>query len=155
MSSKITPGGTHSSSIFDCNFHDWDQVNVWSWDSLLVRVPDSWSKGWIPAGAAGEFSSPELSLCADSYSVSVPLLCLFHSCVTAVARKRPRSFCQKCRWRVTPKQAYNEVGVGWLCHRPSIVWELIKKRAHTQLVREHSATAVSARWATVDWSCCK
>ena len=26
--------------------------------------------------------------------------------VTAVARKRPRPFCQKCRWRVTPKHAY-------------------------------------------------
>ena len=26
----------------------------------------------IPAGAAGEFSSPELTLCVDSYSVSVP-----------------------------------------------------------------------------------
>ena len=32
--------------------------------------------------------------------------CPFHRCVTAVARKRPRSFCQKCRWRVTPKHAY-------------------------------------------------
>ena len=31
-------------------------------ESLRVR---------IPAGAAGEFSSPELTLCADSYSVSV------------------------------------------------------------------------------------
>ena len=44
---------------------------------------------------AGEFSSPELILCADSCSVS-----------TAVARKRPWSFCQKCRWQVTPKYAY-------------------------------------------------
>ena len=30
--------------------------------------------------------------------------------------KRPRSFCQKCRWQVAPKHAYtlgpNEVGVG-------------------------------------------
>ena len=25
----------------------------------------------------------------------------FHPRVTAVARKRPRSFCQKCRWQVT------------------------------------------------------
>ena len=25
--------------------------------------------------------------------------------VTAVARKRPRSFCQKCKWQVTPKRA--------------------------------------------------
>ena len=32
---------------------------------------------------------------------------------------------------------------------PGIVWEPIWKRVHTQLVREHSATA---GWATVDWS---
>ena len=53
----------------------------------------------IPAGAAEKFSSPESSLCADSYSVPVP------GRVTAVARKRPRSFCQKRRWQVTPKHA--------------------------------------------------
>ena len=29
----------------------------------------------IPAGAAGEFSSPELTLCADSCAVSVPPPC--------------------------------------------------------------------------------
>ena len=54
----------------------------------------------IPAEAAGEFSSPELTLCADSYSVSIP------PSVTAMARKRPLSFCQKCRRQVTPKHAY-------------------------------------------------
>ena len=32
--------------------------------------------------------------------------CPFHPRVIAVARKRPRSFCQKCRWQVTPKHAY-------------------------------------------------
>ena len=32
--------------------------------------------------------------------------CPFHPRVTAVARKRPRSFCQKCRWQVSPKHAY-------------------------------------------------
>ena len=32
--------------------------------------------------------------------------CPFHPRVTAVARKRPWSFCQKCRWQVTPKHAY-------------------------------------------------
>ena len=35
---------------------------------------------------------------------------------------------------------------------PSIMWEPIRKRAHTQLVRDHSVTVGSARWATVDWS---
>ena len=57
-------------------------------------------QGQISAGAVGEFSSPELTLCADSYSVSV------RPCVTAVAWKRPWSFCQKCRWQVTPKHTY-------------------------------------------------
>ena len=31
-------------------------------------------------------------------------------------------------------------------------WEPIRRRAHTQLVREHSATVVSAGLATVEWS---
>ena len=35
--------------------------------------------------------------------------CPFHPRVTAVARKRPRAFCQKCRWQVTPKHAYTLV----------------------------------------------
>ena len=30
--------------------------------------------------------------------------------------------------------------------------EPIKKWAHTQLVRQHSATVISVRWATMDWS---
>ena len=30
----------------------------------------------------------------------------FHPRVTAVALKRPLSFCQKCRWQVTAKHAY-------------------------------------------------
>ena len=35
-----------------------------------------------------------------------------------------------------------------LCRCAGIVWET----THTRLVREHSATVVSARWTTVDWS---
>ena len=32
--------------------------------------------------------------------------CLFHPSNTVVACKRPWSFCQKCRWQVTPKHTY-------------------------------------------------
>ena len=32
--------------------------------------------------------------------------CPFHSRVTTMACKRPRSFYQKCRWQVSPKHAY-------------------------------------------------
>ena len=55
----------------------------------------------IPAGTAGEFSSPGSTFCADSY-FRYP----FHARVTTVARKKSRSFCQKCRWQVTAKHAY-------------------------------------------------
>ena len=36
----------------------------------LELIERSWLR--FPAGAFGEFSSPELTFCADSYSVSVP-----------------------------------------------------------------------------------
>ena len=44
------------------------------WDSLLVenRTRDRKVGVRVPAEAVGEFSSPELTFCADSYSVSVP-----------------------------------------------------------------------------------
>ena len=38
--------------------------------------------------------------------VLILIRCPFHPCVTAVARKRPQSFCQKCRWQVTRKHVY-------------------------------------------------
>ena len=51
-------------------------------------------------------------------------------------------------WQVTPKHAYiyalpNEVGVSQLCRCSGRVWELMRKRARTQLIKEHLATVVS------------
>ena len=72
-------------------------------DSLLVRVPGFWSKGC-------EFESRQEwqknFLLQSQLCMLTVIQCLFHPCVTAVARKRPRSFCQKCRWQVPPKDAY-------------------------------------------------
>ena len=66
-------------------------------DSLLVRAPDSWSKG-------REFESRqkrrENFLLQSQLCVLTLIRCPFHSRVTAAARKRPRSFWQKCRWQV-------------------------------------------------------
>ena len=44
----------------------------------------------------------------------------FHPRVTVVARKRPRSFCQKCRWQVTAKHAYTLRM--WLCMKWHGAW---------------------------------
>ena len=40
-------------------------------------------------------------MCADSYSVYIP-----PPCYRSGTYKRPRSFCQKCKWQVTSKHAY-------------------------------------------------
>ena len=55
----------------------------------------------IPAGAVGEFSSPELTLCADSHLMSIPPPVLTQWYV-----KDPGHSAKKCRWQVTPKDTY-------------------------------------------------
>ena len=55
----------------------------------------------IPAGAAGECSSPESTLCADSYSVSVAPSVLPQWHVKDLGHSA-----KKCRWQVIPKHAY-------------------------------------------------
>ena len=61
----------------------------------------------IPTGAAGEQSSPELTLCANPNSVSVPPTCYRSGLTMPLPRHRVGTY---------------------------------PERAHTQLVREHSAT---------------
>ena len=61
--------------------------------------------------------------------------CLFHPSITAVAHKRPQSFCQKCRWQDTLKHTYildpmksewaDQAWVSWPGRYPGIVWEPI------------------------------
>ena len=72
-------------------------------DSLLVRAPDSWSKGC-------EFESRqerrENFLLQNQLRVLTLIRCPFHLRVTAVARKGPRSFCQKYRWQIPSKHEH-------------------------------------------------
>ena len=83
----------------------WHSTNCQSrsQDSWLVRAPGLWSKGC-------EFESwqkcIENFLLQSQLCVLTLIQCPFHPCVTAVAHKRPWSFCQKCRWQVTPKHEY-------------------------------------------------
>ena len=72
-------------------------------NSLLVRAPDSRSKGCEIESRQerrGNF------LLQSQLCLLIHILCPFHPRVTAVARKRPRSFYQKCRWQVTLKHAH-------------------------------------------------
>ena len=61
----------------------------------------------VPAGAAGAFSSPGSTFCADSFGYP------FYPRVTAVARKNPCRSAKKCKWQEcihpTTYVAWNEV----------------------------------------------
>ena len=79
-----------------CIYTQYNTNNKGSQDNLLVRAPDSWLKGC-------EFESQQEQW--NNFLLQSSL-CPFHPRVTAMARKRPRSFCKKCRWQVTPKHSY-------------------------------------------------
>ena len=82
------------------------QQQVGSGDSSVVRAQDSWSKG-------RGFSRVNF-LCWLLFRYP------FHPRVTAVARKRPRSFCSKRRWQVTAKHAHT--WRMWLCMKWHGAW---------------------------------
>ena len=84
-------------------------------DSSVVRAPDSWRKGLNPCRSGGRiiFSRVDfLFWLLFRYS--------FQPRVTAVARKRSRSFCQKCIWQVTAKHVYTLRM--WLCMKGHGAW---------------------------------
>ena len=62
----------------------------------------------------------------------------FHPRVTTVARKKSRSFCQKCRWQVTAKHAYTlrmwlllNRGIG---HNLSLICQMTSEDIKHQLI---------------------
>ena len=104
----------------------------------------------VPAGTTREFTSPELSLCWLLFGVHSTLVLPqwhvkdpSHSAKSAGGRLHLNvhtALTQRSRSGLTMPLSRHSVGI------------YIRKRAHTQLVRKHSVTVVSARWATVDWS---
>ena len=86
----------------------------WGGDSKVGRATDSWLKG-------RGFESLQ-----ENFFSSVDFLCWFlfrhpfHPRVTAVARKRSRSFCQKRGWQITAKHAYTLRM--WLCMKWYGAW---------------------------------
>ena len=96
----------------------------------------------IPAGAAGEFSSPVLTLCADSYSVPVlpPVLPQWHV-------KDPGHSAKSAGGRLhinthTPLTQRSWSGLTMPLSMRSVGTYQETSSHATQLVREHSATVV-------------
>ena len=67
--------------------------------SLLLRVPDSWSKD-----CQFKFWQEQQENALLQSSIFVPTLYLLF--VPSPCYRSGQSFCQKCRWQVTPKHTY-------------------------------------------------
>jgi len=72
----------------------------------------SLTPGWYRFKLYGENAVMPTECRPVSLSILIVSACVCPR-VTAVVRKRPRSFCQKCRWQVTAKHAYTLRM--WLC----------------------------------------
>ena len=94
-----------------------DQSGMWLMDKMLsgiVQVVRSLCYYYPPLSTSWkgcEFKSwqerQENFLLHSELCVLTLIWCPVHPRVPTPARKRPRLFCQKCRWQVTPKHAYN------------------------------------------------
>ena len=74
----------------------------------------------------------------------------FHPRVTTVARKKSRSFCQKCRWQVTAKHAYTLriepcFGIG---HNLSLICQMTSEDIKHQLNNKVSVPCAEKCWST-------
>ena len=105
-------------------------------DSSVVRAADSWSKG--PGfESLQEWWENFLLLCWLLFWY------LFHPCVTAVTRKRSRSFCQKCRWQVIAKHTHTLpmwLWKMWHCKLVHGVHKTLAKTAAVSCGTSHAAT---------------
>ena len=70
----------------------------------------------------------------------------FHPCVTAIARKRSRSFCQKCRWQVTAKHTY--ILHMWLCMKWHGAWSYGVHRTCTEMAAVSCGTSHACAGST-------
>ena len=106
-----TPGLKHSVCHPKTEFHDrisFSYSNLhhmnWSGDSSVLERR---TRGdWKVAGSSPRRSGGRIFFSRVNFLCWLLFRYPFHPRVTAVARKRSLSFCQKCRWQVTAKLAF-------------------------------------------------
>ena len=79
-----------------------------------------WTRDWKVAGSNPCWSGGRIFFSWVDFLCWLLFRYLFRPCITAVARKRSWSFCQKCRWQVTAKHAYTLCM--WLCMKWHGAW---------------------------------
>ena len=107
-------------SAFACLFWWWysnlDWIAIYSRGAGIAQWLERRTHDWKVAGSNPCRSGGRIFFSRVNFLCWLLFWYPFHPCVTAVACKRSRSFCQKCRWQVTAKHAYT------LCVRLCMKW---------------------------------
>ena len=122
------------------------QHNPGGGDSSVVRAPDSWMKG---RGFVSLQEPRENFLLQGQLSVLTLLSVSVPPRATSVARKRSRSFCQKCRWQVTAKHA--STLRMWLCMKWHGAWLYGVHRACAETAAVLCGTSHASTVSTPLW----
>ena len=100
--------------------YPWVSSPWYPWGAGIAQWLDRWTRDWKVAGSNPCWSGGRIFFSRVNFLCWLLFRYPFHPHVTAVARKRPRSFCQKCRWQVTAKHAYTLRM--WLCMKWHGAW---------------------------------
>ena len=84
------------------------RLNKWSADlgAGIAQWLEHRTRDWKVAGSNPCWNGGRIFFSRVDFQCWLLFRYPFHPRVTAVARKKSRSFCQKCRWQVTAKHAY-------------------------------------------------
>ena len=77
-----------------------------SWGAGIAQWLEHRTRDWKVAGSNPCWNGGRIFFSRVDFLCWLLFRYPFHPRVTAVARKKSRSFCQKCRWQVTAKHAY-------------------------------------------------
>ena len=114
----------------------WPMLVHGSWGAGIAQWLERQTRDWKVAGYNSWRNGGRIFFSRVNFLCWLLFRYPFHHRVTAVARKRPRSFCQKCRWQVTAKHAYTLpmwLWMKWHCnlvHGWMVYTELAPKRQH-------------------------
>ena len=122
-----------------------------SWGEGLAQWLERWTRDRKVPGSSPGRSGGRIFFSRVSFLCWLLFWYLFRPRVTAVARNRSRSFCQKCRWQVTTKHTYTLpmwLWMKWHCklvHGWVVYTELAPRRQqfHVAPVMQQPKRAIS------------
>ena len=89
-----------------CDIKSWSLTHLFWGGAGIAQWLEHRTRDWKVVGSNPCWNSGRIFFSRVDFLCWLLFQYLFHPCVTTVARKRSRSFCQKCRWQVTAKHAY-------------------------------------------------